>query len=88
MSSLPLLSIVIPSFNQAPFLGECLQPVPGQPYPKSEVIAMDGGSTDGSADLLRRMTGWLTFWKCERDRREVDPDCPSGTLRLTRGEKL
>jgi glycosyltransferase involved in cell wall biosynthesis len=72
MSSLPLISIVIPSFNQAPFLGECLRSVLGQPYPKLEVIVMDGGSTDGSAALLRRYSGMLACWTNEKDRGQAD----------------
>lgn len=72
MSSLPLLSIVIPSFNQVLYLEECLQSVLGQPYPKLEVIVMDGGSTDGSADLLRRYSGMLTYWTSEKDRGQAD----------------
>lgn len=72
MQPLPLLSIVIPSFNQVRFLEECLQSVLEQSRVKVEVIVMDGGSTDGSADLLRRYAGRLAFWKSERDHGQAD----------------
>lgn len=46
------LSIVTPSFNQVQFLGDCLRSVSGQTYPFIEHMVIDGGSTDGSLDLL------------------------------------
>lgn len=45
-------SIVTPSFNQVQYLGDCLRSVRGQTYPFIEHIVIDGGSTDGSIDLL------------------------------------
>ena len=49
----PLISIVTPSFNQAPFLGEALHSVRGQHYPDLEHLVLDAASTDGTQDLLR-----------------------------------
>lgn len=53
MTDLPLISIVVPSLNQGAFLGETLQSLADQDYPRLEVIVQDGGSTDGSVDIAR-----------------------------------
>jgi glycosyltransferase involved in cell wall biosynthesis len=50
--SCPRISIVIPSFNQAAYLEAALHSIIVQQYPNVEVILIDGGSTDGSADLI------------------------------------
>ena len=49
----PLVSILTPSYNQGRFLPDCLRSVREQSYPRVEHIVMDGGSTDGSLDVLR-----------------------------------
>jgi len=51
-SSQPLVSIVTPSFNSAPFLRECIESVLAQDYPNIEYIVMDGGSTDETPAIL------------------------------------
>ncbi len=53
-ASQPLVSIVTPSFNSAPFLRECIESVLAQDYPNIEYIVMDGGSTDGTPAILER----------------------------------
>lgn len=50
---LPSISIVVPSFNQAQYLGETLQSLVDQQYPALEVIIQEGGSTDGSIALAQ-----------------------------------
>ena len=52
-ASIPLVSIVIPVYNTRPYLRECIDSALAQAYPNTEVIAVDGGSTDGSLEMLR-----------------------------------
>jgi glycosyltransferase involved in cell wall biosynthesis len=63
----PLVSIVTPSFNQAAFLRRTIESVLRQTYPNIEYIVMDGGSTDGSVEILKGY-GDRVRWISERDR--------------------
>lgn len=64
---LPLVSILTPSYNQVAWLPETLRSVACQTYPRIEHIVMDGGSTDGSVDILRA-AGDTLRWRSEPDR--------------------
>ncbi len=64
---LPTISIVTPSFEQVRFLGDTLESVRSQGYPRVEHVVIDGGSTDGSVDVLRRHESQLAAWVSEPD---------------------
>jgi glycosyltransferase involved in cell wall biosynthesis len=66
----PKVSIVTPSFNQARYLPQTLQCIREQDYPDIEHIVVDGGSTDGTLEILRDAPG--IRWSSERDHGQVD----------------
>jgi glycosyltransferase involved in cell wall biosynthesis len=63
----PKISIVTPSYNQAPFLEAAIRSVLDQEYPNLEYVVIDGGSKDESVEIIKRYADRLHFWKSEKD---------------------
>ena len=68
----PRISIVVPSYNQAEFLGETLDSLIAQEYPDLEIIVIDGGSSDGSLAVIERYAAQLAWWISEPDKGQTD----------------
>src|SRR5688572_20955810 len=63
----PKISIVTPCYNQVHFIEECMRSILDQNYPNLEYIIIDGGSTDGTVDLIRKYEKHLAYWVSEKD---------------------
>jgi glycosyltransferase involved in cell wall biosynthesis len=72
MSGLPRITLITPSFNQADFLEETIKSVLAQNYPNLQFGIVDGGSTDGSAQIIERYRDQLDFAIIEKDNGQTE----------------
>jgi glycosyltransferase involved in cell wall biosynthesis len=66
-ADLPLVSVITVVFNGGKYITGCIESVLRQDYPSVEYIVIDGGSSDGTLDLLRQYDDQIAFWKSEPD---------------------
>jgi len=70
--NLPKITVVTPSLNQAQFLEDTIRSVLSQGYPNLEYMVIDGGSNDGSVDIIRRYEHQLAYWSSRPDNGQAD----------------
>jgi glycosyltransferase involved in cell wall biosynthesis len=79
----PLVTVITPCFNRVRFIADAIESVLSQDYPRIDHVVMDGASTDGTVDVLRRYDGQIR-WYSEPD--EGQSHCLNRLLRLVEGE--
>jgi glycosyltransferase involved in cell wall biosynthesis len=68
----PRITIVTPSLNQGRYIRETIESIITQDYPNLEYFIIDGGSTDGSVDIIREYEDQVDYWVSENDRGQSD----------------
>lgn len=66
--NMPKISIIIPSYNQGNYIEETIRSIVLQKYPNYEIIIIDAGSTDNTAEVIRIYEKYITYWISESDR--------------------
>ena len=66
--NLPRFSVLMPSYNQRSFIEQAIRSVLCQNYPYTELIVIDGGSTDGTLEVIKHYDPWISYWISEKDK--------------------
>ncbi|MDM7273531.1 glycosyltransferase family 2 protein [Sulfurihydrogenibium azorense] len=67
ITNLPLITVILATFNAEEHLEKALQSVINQIYPNIEYIIIDGGSTDGTIDIIKKYEDFIDYWVSEKD---------------------
>ena len=70
--NLPKISIVMPSYNQVEFIERSILSVLNQNYQNYELLIIDGGSNDGTIEVIKKYQKYITFWISEKDKGQSD----------------
>jgi len=68
----PKISIVMPSYNQVQFIEKSILSILNQDYSNTELIIIDGGSDDGTLDIIKKYEDKVTLWISEKDQGQSD----------------
>ena len=68
----PKISIVMPSYNKVKFIERSILSILNQDYPNTELIIIDGGSDDGTIDIIKKYDHKISFWISEKDQGQSD----------------
>lgn len=68
----PKISIVMPSYNQVRFIEKSILSILNQDYSNYELIIIDGGSLDGTVEIIKKYNQHITYWVSESDRGQSD----------------
>lgn len=72
LSDPPLVSVIVPSYNQGSFIEETIRSILLQNYPNLELIIMDGGSSDQSLEIIKKYENFISHWQSESDGGQSD----------------
>ncbi|WP_244822216.1 glycosyltransferase family 2 protein [Dyadobacter pollutisoli] len=72
MNKFPKFSIITVSYNSEKYIEETIKSVISQSYPNIEYIIIDGESTDGTIDIIKKYESQITYWASEKDQSMYD----------------